>query len=61
MALARQRVEAHGDEVDVSRRNGPRARAVTREDGIEVRFAARDGRRTPRLFDLRLLNADAAP
>lgn len=39
----------------------PALAEAAREDGIEVRFAARDGRRTPRLFDLRLLNADAAP
>ena len=40
---------------------GRLAIALAREGGIEVRFVARDGRRTPRLFDLRLLNADAAP
>ena len=39
----------------------PALAEAAREDGIEVRFVARDGRRTPRLFDLRLLNADAAP
>ena len=39
----------------------PALAEAAREDGIEVRFAARDGRRTPRLIDLRLLNADAAP
>ena len=39
----------------------PALAEAAREDGIEVRFVARDGRRTPRLIDLRLLNADAAP
>ena len=35
----------------------PDLSALARGDGIEVRFIARDGRRTPRLFGLRLLSA----
>ncbi|WP_298577967.1 glycoside hydrolase family 127 protein [uncultured Luteimonas sp.] len=35
----------------------PDLSALARGDGIEVRFVARDGRRTPRLFGLRLLSA----
>ena len=34
--------------------------SAARARGIRVRFLARDGRRTPRLFGLRLLAADAA-